>query len=105
MWQWIWNKKRSASRHVPTNKPRGDGSVARENINLQILDMSVFDKFTRFDKKDDISLKKTVFNEIRVKVSVDLAWVAMWKSRWLKNSNLLIRKPKYEGESQSLKDC
>ena len=48
-------------------------SVARKNINLEILDMSVFDKFTRFDRKDEISLKKTVFDEIRVKVSVDLA--------------------------------
>ena len=44
-----------------------------QNINLEILDMSVFDKFTRFDRKDEISLKKTVFDEIRVKVSVDLA--------------------------------
>ena len=51
----------------------GERSVARKNINLEILDMSVFDKFTRFDRKDAISLKKTVFDEIRVKVSVDLA--------------------------------
>ena len=49
------------------------GSVVRKNINLEMLDMSVFDKFTRFDRKDEISLKKTVFDEIRVKVSVDLA--------------------------------
>ena len=52
---------------------RRERSVARKNINLEILDMSVFDKFTRFDRKDEISLKKTVFDEIRVKVSVDLA--------------------------------
>lgn len=35
--------------------------------------MSVFGKFARFDKKDENSLKKTVFDEIRVKVSVDHA--------------------------------
>ena len=35
--------------------------------------MSVFDKFTRFDRKDEISIQKTIFDEIRVKVSVDLA--------------------------------
>ena len=52
---------------------RGERSVARKNINLEILDMSVFGKFTRFDRKDEFSLKKTVFDEIRVKVSVDLA--------------------------------
>ena len=55
------------------DKPCRERSVARKNINLEILDMSVFDKFTRFDRKDEISLKKTVFDEIRVKVSVDLA--------------------------------
>ena len=53
--------------------PCGERSVARKKINLEILDMSVFDKFARFDRKDEISLKKTVFDEIRVKVSVDLA--------------------------------
>lgn len=35
--------------------------------------MSMFGKFARFDKKDGFSLKKTVFDEIRVKVSVDIA--------------------------------
>ena len=66
---------------------RRERSVARKNINLEILDMSVFDKFTRFDRKDENSLKKTVFDEIRVKVSVDLAWVARWKSVMLKELN------------------
>lgn len=46
--------------------------------------MSVFDKFTRFDRKDAFSLKKTVFAEIRVKVSVDLSWATRWKMRMLK---------------------
>ena len=52
-----------------------------------MLDMSVFDKFARFDRKDEKSLKKTVFDEIRVKVSVDIAWVARRKSIVLKELN------------------
>ena len=59
--------------YVSYDGARRERSVARKNINLEILDMSVFDKFTRFDRKDAFSLKKTVFDEIRVKVSVDLA--------------------------------
>ena len=45
----------------------------QKKINLEILDMSVFYNFIRFGRKNGISLKKTVFGEIRVKVSVDLA--------------------------------
>ena len=66
-------QENSTGRYVPVELSRRERSVARKNINLEILDMSVFDKFTRFDRKDEISLKKTVFDEIRVKVSVDLA--------------------------------
>ena len=66
-------KYRLKKYHYCLHKACRERSVARKNINLEMLDMSVFDKFTRFDRKDAISLKKTVFDEIRVKVSVDLA--------------------------------
>jgi hypothetical protein len=34
--------------------------------------MSVFDKMARFDRKDEFPLKKSIFDEIVVKASVDL---------------------------------